>query len=704
MDDIKKEKIWISWKLVKKLGQPKPTKVPIQKDGSFASSTDPSTWATYAELGENKGVIFEPTVGIIGVDFDHCVNEDGEITNEQVKKFVKSAKTYVEYSPSKTGLHLLFKSTERIDLEANKHHFNDTESVEAYTWGRYFTFTGNEHLESKPLLEVDADIFTMLLGQLGYPWKRVAPPGASVPTSGKSFLTKEEILIKMFASKNGEKMKRLYEGNLIDYHNDHSNADLNLCMTLAFWSGRDYELIKEIWLESPLGQREKTKKREDYQERTISRAIEYTHEVYTPSHRALGKKVDDEEDIDYEFIMTKKGEDFIPSPIALNVNRILRKHPQFQNKFRRNTFSHMVETNYDGHGWESLTDGVILKVREFIAENFSFFSKLSSQMTQEAILTVSEDNRVNPPRDYLSSLVWDGVPRLNSWLHQVYGVADDELHQQIGSNWMKGLVKRVMQPGCQFDHVLVLVSGQGMRKSTSIRVLGEPWHVETTHSTDNKDFYLLLAQNVIVEFSEGEILDRTSVKKLKAEITKTEDQLRPPYERGMVRMKRSCVFAVTTNELEFKDSTGNRRWLPVELLKTADIDWLQENKDQLYAEAYHRVIVVNESVHIFSEELSKVQDKHLEWSDYDEKIFDWICDVPNFEEEGIALHDAVRAAYGSNIHITGLEEKRVSSTLKGLLKMESRNKREGENVRKRWFATEKTMEIINLNKINQNDF
>lgn len=703
MKEIKKQKIWISWKLVHREGEKKPTKIPIQKDGKFASSTDPTTWSTYDDVGENKGIIFEPTVGIIGVDFDHCVDEGGNITNEDIKKFVTSAKTYVEYSPSKTGLHLLFKSTERIDLETNKHHFNDTESIEAYTWGRYFTFTGDEHPDSKPLLEVDSDTFLQLLSQLGYPWKKPTSVNAPIPTGGESFLSKEDILIKMFASKNGEKMKRLYDGNLQDYHNDHSNADLNLCLSLAFWSNRDYQMMKDIWLSSPLGQRKKTQERADYQDRTLNKAIEYTADTYQPPSRAVGQSVDDNEDIDYEFIMTKVKDDYIPSMIGLNVNRVLRKHPQFVGHFRRNTFSHMVETNYNGGEWEALTDGVILKTREFIAENFTFFSKLSSQMVQEAILTVSEDNRVNPPRDYFSSLTWDGVPRLNSWLHQTYGTPDDELHQQIGSNWMKGLVKRVMQPGCQFDHVLVLVSGQGMRKSTSIRVLGEPWHVETTHSTDNKDFYLLLAQNVIVEFSEGEILDRTSVKKLKAEITKTEDQIRPPYERGIIRMKRSCVFAVTTNELEFKDSTGNRRWLPVELLKTADIDWLQENKEQLYAEAYYRVIVANESVHIFSEELGKIQDKHMEWSDYDEKVFDWVCRVPNIEEEGVALHDAIRSAYGQEIRITGLEEKRISGTLRGLLKMESRNKREGDNVRKRWFPTDKTMEIINNNN-NQDDY
>lgn len=702
MEDIKKEKVWVGWKFVQRNEDEKPTKVPVQKNGKLASSTDPTTWDTYDAVGEKKGIVFEPSVGIIGVDFDHCVDENGNITNDEILSFIKSAKTYIEYSPSKTGLHLLFKSSERIDLEANKHHFNDTESVEVYTWGRYFTFTGNEHSLSKPLLEIDAETFIQLISQIGYPWKK-ASKVVNTMVGGTSLLTKDEVITKLFSAKNGEKMKRLYDGDLTDFHNDYSNADFNLCLSLAFWTNRDHLMIDTIWLESPLGQREKTQERHDYRKRTIERAIEYTTDTYQPPQRMLGAMQKENEDVDYEFIMMKVKDDYIPSLIILNINRVLRKHSQFKGKFRRNTFSHMVETCYESTNWEPLTDGVILRVREFIAENFTFFSKLSNQMTQEALLTIAEDNRVNPPKDYFTSLVWDGVPRLNSWLHHVYGVPDDELHQQIGSNWMKGLVKRVMQPGCQFDHVLVLVSGQGMRKSTSIRVLGEPWHVETTHSTDNKDFYLLLAQNVIVEFSEGEILDRTSVKKLKAEITKTEDQLRPPYERGIIKMKRSCVFAVTTNELEFKDSTGNRRWLPVELQKTADIEWLEENKQQLYAEAYHRVVVANESIHIFSEELSRVQDQHLEWSDYDEKVFDWVSDQKSLEE-GITLHDAIRAAYGNDIKITGLEEKRISSALRGLLKMESRIKREGETVRRRWFPTDKTMEIIRKNKIDQHDF
>ena len=227
-------------------------------------------------------------------------------------------------------------------------------------------------------------------------------------------------------------------------------------------------------------------------------------------------------------------------------------------------------------------------------------------------------------------------------------------------------------------------------------MLGQPWHVETTHSIDNKDFYLLLAQNIIVEFSEGEIFDRASVNKIKAEVTKTEDQVRPPYERGIVKFKRSCVFAVTTNKLELKDDTGNRRWLPVSLKKPADIEWLKKNRDQIFAEAYYRAMILNESTHEYPrEELEDVQWNHGERSGYDEKILFWYASLfpENREEEGIALHAACEAAFGG-IKITKLEEIQVSSILRRSLFLENRNKKLNGAVLKRWFPTPKTMKIL----------
>lgn len=709
MEKIKKAQIWLLWKKETRNGRP--TKVPYQSPGKFASSTDPSTWSTYSDI-KNKyfrnskpdgerglGLVFEESTNVIGVDFDHCV-ENG-VTHPDVQKFIEEAKTYVEYSPSKTGLHLLFQKTEPIELLANKHHF-DTYDIEVYETGRYFTFTEDEHELSKEIRTVSPDVLTNLLATLGYPWKKEEKPYIA-PVQTESTFEDQELLDKMFAAKNGQKTKKLWEGDLSDHNQDASSADHSLCLHLSFWSGRNYDQIERLWLSSPLGQRKKTQERDDYRIRTINNAIVSTTQVYTPPSQYIIKDEHDSE-IDFDFIMSATKEPY-PLLIFPNITRALRKDPHFKDKIRKNDFSHFVEVKSRQGKWEPLNDDFISTTREYIAENFSAFVKVSKDMTTDAIIRVAGDNTVNPPRDYFTSLVWDNKPRLNSWLHNAYGTPDDSLNQAIGSNWLKGLVKRVMQPGCQFDEVLALESPQGYRKSTSLRVLGTPWHVETTHSLDNKDFYLLLAQNVIVEFSEGEIMDRASVNKLKAEITKTEDQLRPPYERGMVKFQRSCVFAVTTNRLELKDDTGNRRWLPVQLQKVADIDWLTENRDQLFAEAYHRVIVLGETTYEYPDELRDLQESRQEYDEGEERLMDTLSEYvwEALKEEGVTLSQCVAAVYGNDFRPNKLDEIRVSSMLRRLYFVNERKYVKGKRLR-RWFPTEKAAKLLDSTKKQNEDF
>lgn len=688
---IKEKPIWIVWRL-EKLSNDKTTKVPYQINGQKASSIDPRTWSTYkvakshAHKFSGLGIILSYSVGVIGIDFDHCVVR-GEIVSDDIKEFINKANTYCEYSPSGTGLHLLFETNERIDLERNKQIFDkDTgEAMEIYTNGRYFTYTENEHPLSKPIRTVDQQTFLDLLKTIGYPWKTGPNNVTEEQVLSTNDLNDQAVLDKMFSSKYGDKLKRLYDGDISEYNNDQSSADFALCLNLAFWTSKNSDRIKSIWLSSPLGQRQKTQNRTDYQERTIQNAIKNTASVYVPNSHTF--------DDGTEFLTFKprKGEDPVPILVLENICRVLETDKEFKGMFRLNDHSHLVETKWKSPEWQTLSDRCIFDIMRIISCRYPSFIRISKNLMTDAIISVAYDHSVNPPKDYFSNLVWDGKPRLNSWLHHVYGVADDELNQAIGSNWIKGLIKRVMQPGCIFDEVLALESKQGWRKSTSIRELGAPWHVETTHSMDDKDFYMILAQNIIVEFSEGEIFDRTSIKKLKAEVTKTEDQFRPPYERGMMKFKRSCVFAVTTNDLQLKDDTGNRRWLPVSLEKPADIDWIKENRDQLFAEAYHRVIILGETTHEYpGEALEALQSSRSEWSEQDEKIMFWYASLDNdARNEGVSVTQVADA-----LGITRMEKKdeyTIASSLKRL-GLESKAIRISGAVVRRWLPTEKSLD------------
>ena len=57
-----------------------------------------------------------------------------------------------------------------------------------------------------------------------------------------------------------------------DTGGDHSAADMALCNALARISG-NREQVERVWLASPLGQRDKTQRRQDYRQRTIEAAF-----------------------------------------------------------------------------------------------------------------------------------------------------------------------------------------------------------------------------------------------------------------------------------------------------------------------------------------------------------------------------------------------------------------------------------------------
>lgn len=441
-----KEKRWISWKY--KLVDGKKTKIPL------GSSTDPNTWSIYTHLATtNVGIIFTPDQKLLGIDVDHCL-ENGIIVHEQkhqIMQLLLEADTYTELSPSGTGFHIFLELKEPFPITDGNHK---KAPYELYTDKRFFTVTNIPFGEEKPVRLVSAEEAKAILSIIDFPWTKSEIAHEVLITS--SIVKDEEVLSKMFSSKNGKKVKALYDGDTSFHKNDTSTADASLCSHLAFWTGKNHEQIERIWLASPLGNREKTQKRKDYRERTIKNAIVKCKEVY----QGTG--------IDFLFQMkgTKK-ENKVITVCTENICRILRQHPNFKGKFRYNAFTLTIE--YCGRALEETDPGIVMNE---IAILFSCFQNVVKYMVRDAIEIVAQENKYDPAINYLTSLKWDNVPRLDTWLCTTYGVSNNEYHKAVGSNWLKGLVKRLVQPGCQFDYVLVLEGPQGIKKSTSLKILG----------------------------------------------------------------------------------------------------------------------------------------------------------------------------------------------------------------------------------------
>lgn len=291
------QKRWVNWKY-EETEEGKITKLPIKLDGKTASITDPSNLSTYEEVIntlQDIGIVFTSNQLLLGIDIDHCLdgNEIVHEEKENIIRLIKEANTYTEISPSNNGLHLYLSLTALLPLIANRKG-----DFEAYTSKRFFTVTNNPYSEALPVRTVTPDEAIALLSIIGYPWgKREVQQTAIVPVA-VTVLDDEIILSKMFSSKVGDKIRKIYEGDITGYPSN-SEADLALCSYLAFWTGYDAEQMDRIWLTSPLGVRNKTQNRKDYRDVTIRKAINNCMESYSSTNdiESTAKNTQEEKDV-----------------------------------------------------------------------------------------------------------------------------------------------------------------------------------------------------------------------------------------------------------------------------------------------------------------------------------------------------------------------------------------------------------------------
>jgi hypothetical protein len=66
-----------------------------------------------------------------------------------------------------------------------------------------------------------------------------------------------------------------------------------------------------------------------------------------------------------------------------------------------------------------------------------------------AVAHLADQNTFHPLKQYFESIVWDRIPRLDTWLSIYAGVEQTDLSAACGSRWMISGVARVLDPGCQ---------------------------------------------------------------------------------------------------------------------------------------------------------------------------------------------------------------------------------------------------------------
>jgi len=209
-----------------------------------------------------------------------------------------------------------------------------------------------------------------------------------------------------------------------------------------------------------------------------------------------------------------------------------------------------------------------------------------------AAIAVASTSCSHPVRDYLRSVTWDRRQRLPTWLADYCTVSPSTYASEVGRRWMISAVARVQDPGCQVDCLLVMESlKQGRRKSSAFRALvpNREWQSETGVVIGDKDSYQNLHGVWIYVFDELGAIRKGDLAKVKNFLTSPRDRYRPPYGHTPKDFLRQNVFAGTVDSDDYlTDRAGNRRYWPVRIRGTIDVESIARDRDQLWAEALVR--------------------------------------------------------------------------------------------------------------------
>lgn len=263
--------------------------------------------------------------------------------------------------------------------------------------------------------------------------------------------------------------------------------------------------------------------------------------------------------------------------------------------FKYNQFTGRQEI----YGWEkydgNITDDAWRTLRVEVHTKYGI--KFTKEDFPDYILRASKANVYHPVMDYFNSIKWDGVRRLDTWLHDYCNADDTPANRSMGSKWLIAAVRRIRYPGTKFDTMLILEGAQDLGKSTVFKKLcpNDEWFtssINLSECTGDNGLRRLIYQTqgkMIVEIPELSGLTRAQVQAVKALISNERDEVDLKYGRFAETFKRQFVFAGSTNEDEYLQDVENRRFWPVWCgHKEINYIGIERDRDLLWAEAVAR--------------------------------------------------------------------------------------------------------------------
>lgn len=280
--ELRELRRWVPWKYLRR--GIKLTKKPLQ------STTEPEGWLSDSEAGnsvargEADGVGFVLGNGIVGIDLDGCIDENGELS--EVARDAMGLCTYTERSPSGRGLHLWIRGEISRSRKVGARGGGPRREIYDGCSGhaRFLTVTGDRvgnvtEIRSGAAAQVALDAFYAKW----FPAFDDATTRNAVVEIANDAMDDDSVLRRMFSARDGLKSRRLFDGDYSDYPSQ-SEADLALCRKLRFYTRADAAQIDRLFRQSRLMRPKLDSRRggQTYGEITIGKALAAGGPTYVP--------------------------------------------------------------------------------------------------------------------------------------------------------------------------------------------------------------------------------------------------------------------------------------------------------------------------------------------------------------------------------------------------------------------------------------
>ena len=214
----------------------------------------------------------------------------------------------------------------------------------------------------------------------------------------------------------------------------------------------------------------------------------------------------------------------------------------------------------------------------------------------ERIVVSEKTTEFDPVREWLDALPrWDGRDRLGELADRVKTLTPG--WRDNFKVWMRSMVSQ-WRSGCDAMYgaqmVLMLVGGQGTRKSTFMRMLLPrelmPFYIDRIDFANRKEALRALSRFLLINIDEYDQVSKAQTAFLKHLIQRTDVKERKLYSTTFEQNQRYAAFCATTNSLvPLKDESGSRRYMVVEVNGVIDTD-TQGDKAIDYRQLYAQIV------------------------------------------------------------------------------------------------------------------